>query len=92
MKTKEELKLYFENGDIPKQEDFWEWQDAYWHKDEKIDMRKIAGLENGTFNILYAEMDADKMLHWLSFSKKKNCDKRRNSHYSQKFYRRSAGN
>ncbi|PRB06717.1 hypothetical protein CQ046_01080 [Chryseobacterium sp. MYb7] len=37
MKTKEELKLYFENGDIPKQENFWEWQDSYWHKDEKID-------------------------------------------------------
>ncbi|CAD0222812.1 leucine-rich repeat domain-containing protein [Chryseobacterium sp. D764] len=36
MKTKEELKLYFENGDIPKQEDFWEWQDAYWHKSERL--------------------------------------------------------
>ncbi|MGE8432421.1 leucine-rich repeat protein [Chryseobacterium joostei] len=36
MKTKEELKLYFENGDIPKQEDFWAWQDSYWHKDEKL--------------------------------------------------------
>ena len=36
MKTKEELKLYFENGDIPKQEDFWEWQNSYWHKDEKL--------------------------------------------------------
>ncbi len=36
MKTKEELKLYFENGDIPVQEDFWEWQDSYWHKDEKL--------------------------------------------------------
>ncbi|WP_160137169.1 leucine-rich repeat domain-containing protein [Chryseobacterium sp. c4a] len=37
MKTKEELKLYFENGDIPRQEDFWAWQDSYWHKDEKLD-------------------------------------------------------
>lgn len=36
MKTKEELKLYFENGDIPKQENFWEWQDSYWHKSEKL--------------------------------------------------------
>ncbi|PRB06718.1 hypothetical protein CQ046_01085 [Chryseobacterium sp. MYb7] len=36
MKTKEELKLYFENGDIPRQEDFWEWQNSYWHKDEKL--------------------------------------------------------
>lgn len=37
MKTKEELKLYFENGDIPRQEDFWAWQDSYWHKNEKLD-------------------------------------------------------
>lgn len=61
MKTKEELKLYFENGDIPKQEDFWEWQDSYWHKDEKIDMKKIAGLENGLprLNDYYAAIDAD---------------------------------
>ena len=36
MKSKQELKALFENGDIPKQEDFWEWQESYWHKDEKI--------------------------------------------------------
>ncbi|MEF9480058.1 hypothetical protein OWR28_22195 [Chryseobacterium sp. 1B4] len=36
MKTKEELKKYFENGDIPVQEDFWALMDSYWHKDEKI--------------------------------------------------------
>src|SRR5690606_22133595 len=36
MKTKEELKKYFENGDIPVQEEFWEWHDSYWHKEEKI--------------------------------------------------------
>ncbi|WP_419869164.1 hypothetical protein [Chryseobacterium sp. CT-SW4] len=60
MKTKEELKLSFENGDIPKQEDFWEWQDSYWHKDENIETKldvphqdgdiqnypKIVGLDN----------------------------------------------
>jgi hypothetical protein len=45
MKTKEELKLYFENGDIPKQEDFWEWQDSYWHKDEKITQNSIESIE-----------------------------------------------
>ncbi|MGI9581601.1 hypothetical protein ACR1PO_10335 [Chryseobacterium sp. RRHN12] len=41
MKTKEELKKYFENGDIPVQEDFWEWQESYWHKDEKIPADKL---------------------------------------------------
>lgn len=61
MKTKEELKLYFENGDIPRQEDFWAWQDSYWHKDEKIDMTKIEGLENGipSVNNIYAKIDAE---------------------------------
>lgn len=43
MKTKEELKLYFENGDIPRQEDFWAWQDSYWHKSENLD-RNLLGL------------------------------------------------
>lgn len=41
MKTKEELKKYFENGDIPKQEEFWEWQESYWHKDEKLPLEKV---------------------------------------------------
>ncbi|MEF9480060.1 hypothetical protein OWR28_22205 [Chryseobacterium sp. 1B4] len=41
MKTKQELKKYFENGDIPVQEDFWEWQESYWHKDEKIPADKL---------------------------------------------------
>ena len=58
MKTKEELKLYFENGDKPTQDHFWQWLDSYWHKEEKIDMTKIAGLENGPrANDFYAEMD-----------------------------------
>ncbi|MGU3374351.1 hypothetical protein [Chryseobacterium sp. M5A1_1a] len=42
MKTKQELKQYFENGDIPKQEEFWDWQESYWHKDEKIPLDKLA--------------------------------------------------
>lgn len=45
MKTKQELKLYFENGDIPKQEDFWAWQDSYWHKDEKISQDSIENIQ-----------------------------------------------
>ncbi|SHG34842.1 leucine-rich repeat domain-containing protein [Chryseobacterium sp. OV279] len=59
MKTKQELRLKFENGDKPTQDHFWEWQDSYWHKDEKIEMSKITGLENGfpRFNDFYAETD-----------------------------------
>jgi hypothetical protein len=43
MKSKEELKKLFENGDKPTQEEFWEWQDSYWHKDEKLPI-ETAGL------------------------------------------------
>lgn len=43
MKSKEELKKLFENGDKPTQEEFWEWQDSYWHKGEKLPI-ETAGL------------------------------------------------
>jgi len=45
MKTKEELKLYFENGDKPTQEHFWQWLDSYWHKEEKISQDSIESIE-----------------------------------------------
>jgi len=45
MKTKEELKKYFENGDIPVQEDFWALMDSYWHKNEKISEGAIDSTE-----------------------------------------------
>lgn len=45
MKTKEELKKYFENGDIPVQEDFWAFMDSYWHKNEKISENSIESFE-----------------------------------------------
>jgi len=41
MKSKQEIKKTFENGDIPVQEEFWEWQDSYWHKDEKLPLGNI---------------------------------------------------
>ena len=43
MKSKEELKKLFENGDKPTQEEFWEWQDSYWHKDEKLPTENTGG-------------------------------------------------
>jgi hypothetical protein len=45
MKTKEDLKLLFENGDKPTQEDFWALLDSYWHKDEKIIQDSIESIE-----------------------------------------------
>ncbi|ALR31942.1 hypothetical protein ATE47_16095 [Chryseobacterium sp. IHB B 17019] len=41
MKSKQEIKKFFENGDIPNQEQFWDWQDSYWHKDENIPSNKV---------------------------------------------------
>jgi len=45
MKTKEELGLLFENGDKPTQENFWEWLNSYWHKEEKIPDNTIESVE-----------------------------------------------
>lgn len=45
MKTKQELKLLFENGDKPTQEDFWALLDSYLHKDEKITPESIDSVE-----------------------------------------------
>ncbi|MDQ1098412.1 MULTISPECIES: pyocin knob domain-containing protein [Chryseobacterium] len=42
MLNKEELKKLFENGDIPRQEDFWQWQESYFHKDDSIPIEHIA--------------------------------------------------
>ncbi|MDH6251796.1 hypothetical protein M2347_001523 [Chryseobacterium sp. H1D6B] len=46
MKTKEELRLYFENGDRPVQENFWDWQESYWHKEEKIPQDSVESYES----------------------------------------------
>mgnify|MGYP000864392873 CR=1 FL=1 len=52
MKSKQELKKVFENGDKPRQEDFWEWQDSYWHKEDSIPIEKIEeAILNGDFKL-----------------------------------------
>lgn len=45
MTTKEKLKLYFEKGDYPTQNQFWEWMDSYWHKEEKIPQDSVETFE-----------------------------------------------
>ncbi len=68
MKTKEELKLYFENGDIPRQEDVLGRQDSYWHKDEKLDQTAL-GLTSYN-ELTYSPTDNTEIigLDLLSFS------------------------
>lgn len=68
MKTKQELKQYFENGDIPVQEEFWEWQESYWHKDEKLplgnidyDFAKKAEVNASNINTQNAQLWKDKI-------------------------------
>lgn len=40
-KTRQELRPRFENGTKPPQEDFWNWMDSFWHKDDDIDAGKV---------------------------------------------------
>ncbi|SHE65934.1 leucine-rich repeat domain-containing protein [Chryseobacterium vrystaatense] len=71
MKTKEELKLYFENGDKPTQEHFWAWLDSYWHKDEKITESAIDSVEK----VIPFIIDDIMLGHSLSLSIPKNVKK-----------------
>lgn len=39
-----QLKQWFENGDYPTQQQFWDWMDSYMHKDDIIEMGMVNGL------------------------------------------------
>jgi hypothetical protein len=39
-----QLKKWFKKYAYPTQEQFWDWLDSYWHKDETIPVNKIDGL------------------------------------------------
>ena len=49
------LKKWFSNFRKPKQEHFWAWMDSFWHKEEKIPMDSIEGLENAIQGTASAE-------------------------------------
>ena len=69
MTTKEALKLYFEKGDQPKQEHFWEWMDSYWHKEEKIDLASLPDIidtsEFATLTYVNEKIGADDGGVWI---------------------------
>lgn len=44
MVDKNRLKEWFSNGKKPSQEHFWQWQDSYWHKEEKLSQDSIQDL------------------------------------------------
>ena len=78
MTSKTELKSYFENGDIPNQEQFWAWMDSYWHKEEAIEpnavqytntqptVYKVGGVPTGT---TFENMPIKQVLDYIFYGK-----------------------
>jgi len=73
-RTKEELKQFFENGDKPTQEQFWDWQDSYWHKEDaediipanRVDLSTKADLVNGKVPVEQLPSFVDDILEFES--------------------------
>ena len=40
------LKSWFKRGFKPLQQQFYDWMDSYWHKDEQLPISSVNGLEN----------------------------------------------
>ena len=51
------IKNWFKTGLKPTQDQFWNWMDSYWHKDELIPQDKIQDLET----MLSGKADADQL-------------------------------
>lgn len=51
------IKSWFKTGSKPTQEQFWSWQDSYWHKDELIPQENIQDLST----TLSGKADADQL-------------------------------
>ena len=50
MTEKNTLKNWFKTGAKPTQEQFWNWQDSYWHKTDTIPQAQIQGLDTTLAN------------------------------------------
>lgn len=62
MTSKKTLKKWFSNFMKPVQEHFYAWIDSFWHKDEKIPMASIEGLER----IIEGTASAGQLLNHLN--------------------------
>lgn len=49
------LKKWFSNFKRPTQEQFWEWIDSFWHKNEEIPMASVQGLEKSLEKVATSE-------------------------------------
>jgi hypothetical protein len=58
---KNTLKEWFKNGKKPTQEQFWAWMDSYFHRDEKIPVETIEGINQ----ILINKADREVVEHIL---------------------------
>ncbi len=45
------LKGWFSTGKKPLQNQFWDWLDSFWHKDESIPIAQITGLQSALDNL-----------------------------------------
>lgn len=62
---KESLKTYFENGDIPEEQNFWEWQDSYWHKNDPQDVIPSDRVDlSGKADKNATNLDGENVLKW----------------------------
>lgn len=55
MANKETIKSWFRNGAKPTEKQFWEWIDSFFHKEEKIPMKSVEGMDKA----LEGKADAD---------------------------------
>jgi len=54
---KQTIKQWFKNGAKPVQENFWNWLDSFWHKNEKIPVSSIHQLDN----LLHLKADKEQL-------------------------------
>lgn len=59
------LKNWFKRGLKPLQQQFWDWLDSYWHKDETIPIDKIDGLAT-ILNNIPSQETIDELLDLIS--------------------------
>lgn len=45
-RTIDQLKQWFETGDYPTQQQFWDWLDSFIHKDDELSIVNITGLSD----------------------------------------------
>lgn len=63
--SKDSLKTYFENGDTPDEQDFWEWQDSYWHKNDPNDVIPSERLDlSGKADKNATNLDGENVQSW----------------------------